>query len=355
MYPEKFILNNSIPTNGYYNSVSVSYNGKYQTTVQRNQSDTSCKNGNLYISKNYGKNWRQIFLDSNEVSLNLNWTCVSVSGNGKYQSAVVQGGNIYNSNDYGITWIKNINAPINQWYGISVSYSGQYQTAMPNGFKNSDTPYGFIYTSNDYGNTWKSHEEFGNNLWLNCSISKTGQKQVAITFGDEVDGVFTENITGSIYISNDFGNSWNVVPNISNYFNGCVMSYCGNYITVCSSNCNYAPAIPQPLYTSSDGGLNWSVLNSQSTTWLNVAMSGNGKYQSAISYKQDDTIEQKNTGYLYQSFDYGKTWKLNKNVQQNTWTSTSISGNGKIQTLVGTICQGVYNGVNKKNICYYKN
>ena len=71
-----------------------------------------------------------------------------------------------------------------QWAGVSLSSSGQYQTALVNG--------GQIYISSDFGNNWSPKDS--NRGWREVSLSSSGQYQTAIV-----------NV-GNIYVSNDFGN-----------------------------------------------------------------------------------------------------------------------------------------------------
>ena len=68
----------------------------------------------------------------------------STNNSGQYQTAVVYGGYIYVSSDYGATWVQK--GTSTSWWGISISSTGQYQTAVVYG--------GYIYVSSDYGATW---------------------------------------------------------------------------------------------------------------------------------------------------------------------------------------------------------
>ena len=355
---------------GYYNSVSMSTNGKYQTIVQRGQTDAACAQGNLYVSWNFGKN----FVTRLE---NLNLTGVAVSATGKYQTAVVQGnsaasppqtGYIYTSSDNGHTWTQNKSAPSNGWYGVAMSANGKYQLALPNSYKSAPDN-GFLYISSDYGETWTPQTGPGEQLWLNGAISASGEVMAAVVFGTlpdttptstEKEEAFTttavisrflsrsaytatstdEALPGAVYLSKDYGHTWFPVPNLTDFFTCVAMSSDGTYLTVGAQNCFYAPAIPKPLYTSSDGGVNWFIRNTDTDNWLGVAMSGDGLYQCALSYQQEpDSVS---SGYVYRSIDYGATWVRNKSLPQNEWTSTAISRDGNTQTVVATNCGNVF-------------
>jgi hypothetical protein len=73
-----------------------------------------------------------------------NWLSISLSASGQYQSAVVYGGAIYTSDDFGATWTARDSD--RDWSSISLSASGQYQSAV--------VRLGQIYTSTDFGETW---------------------------------------------------------------------------------------------------------------------------------------------------------------------------------------------------------
>ena len=339
-----FSKNINIPS-GYFNSISISATGKYQSTIQRTQDDNTdpnCKMSSIWISQDEGKTWQNV--SENMTDLIQNWTCIGISGSGRYQVASYQPGYIYLSTDYGLKWSKT-NAPDASWYGVSISGNGQYLLGASNLYKSEENSN--IYLSNDNGLTWDA--KLTAKLWLNSAISYTGQHMVAIAFSDsnEADQPDPDDPTklilpvGSIYVSNDFGDNWSQAT-IKDYFTGATISETGQYILVCASNCNYGPAKPRPLYLSSDYGLTWKVIDLPDT-WLSVSISYDGKYQMAISYYQGD--EAPLSGYVYESSDYGITWNKNISASQDEWTGVSMSANGQIRSLVSTMCGNLYNSV----------
>ena len=94
-------------------SVSMSSDGRYQTAV--------VYNGQIYISDDYGATWTA-------VESTRHWSSVSMSSDGRYQTAVVYNGQIYISDDYGATWTAVDSARV--WYSVSMSSDGRYQTAV---------------------------------------------------------------------------------------------------------------------------------------------------------------------------------------------------------------------------------
>lgn len=331
-----YVKNTNIPS-GYFNSISISANGKYQTTVQRTQdgnTNPDCKMSSIWISDDNGKTWTNISL--NLAELTQNWTSIGISGSGQYQVASYQPGFIYLSTNYGVNWSKT-NAPEASWYGVAISGNGQYLLGASNLYKSDENSN--IYLSTNTGQTWEA--KLTAKLWLNCAISYTGQYMVAIAFSDsnEVDPNTGLLPVGSVYVSNNYGVDWNECT-IKDFFTNATISETGQYILVCCNNCNYGPGLPRPLYLSSDFGDTWTTID-LNDTWLSVAISYDGKYQMALSYYQG--TDAPDTGYVYESNDYGANWTKNKFLPQDEWTSVAMSANGKIRSLVSSMCGNLYN------------
>ena len=68
---------------------------------------------------------------------------------------------------------------------------------------------GQIYVSTDYGNSWNPKDSVRN--WYGVAMSSTGQYQTATAHGDQ------------IYVSNDYGNTWNPKDSVR-YWRGVAMS-----------------------------------------------------------------------------------------------------------------------------------
>jgi len=149
--------------NAIYNSLSIfqyagitmSYDGKYQTLT--------CED--IYISSDYGVNWSRSSLyviDRNSISEGLiyevdedwsdrNWSGVSMSSDGKIQTAVNNGSDIFVSSDYGETWYEVYDTAENiidkNWTGVSISANGRFQTAIDGN--------GTVHVSTNAGVDWK--------------------------------------------------------------------------------------------------------------------------------------------------------------------------------------------------------
>jgi hypothetical protein len=126
------------------------------------------------------------------VGNNQYWSSVSLSATGQYQTAV--GNNAPNqinvSTNFGSSWATT-NSPSLSWTAVSISSSGQYQTAVVNGGK--------IYVSIDFGNTWTATGSILN--WSSVSVSASGKHQTAVVNG------------GQIWISNTIQAHWTLTGN----------------------------------------------------------------------------------------------------------------------------------------------
>jgi photosystem II stability/assembly factor-like uncharacterized protein len=152
-------------------SIAMSSSGQYQITTEFGNSHNW-----VYLSRDYGKTWNKITVDSSTFTT----TTASMSSSGKYQA--IAGGfyyygsstssYIYYSSDYGATWTKNTAIGLKNWSSISMSSSGRYQTAVAGS--------NYIYISSDYGVTWTStNTSIGTQNWSCVSISASGQYQTA--------------------------------------------------------------------------------------------------------------------------------------------------------------------------------
>jgi hypothetical protein len=121
-----------------WSRVAMSSTGQYQTAV--------INGGYIYISVQYGGD----MVVHGDVS---SWTSVAVSGSGVYQTAVINGGTtFYVSSNSGATWTSVTGSSgTSQPWVVAMSSSGQYQIAVPT---SSNTVYPLLSTN--YGTSWSS-------------------------------------------------------------------------------------------------------------------------------------------------------------------------------------------------------
>lgn len=257
----------------------------------------------------YGINW--VNKTSTTDIGTQNWRTVSVSSTGEFQSAIEEFGDIYTSNDYGHTWVMQYNIGEAITNCISISLTGQYQTAA-NGKD--------IYISNDYGATWNLVFDSGN-CQIFVVVRVMGRYQSIISSGD------------GIYRSTDFGQTWTQHTDVDSDIYNSIQTFPTAGISI-SHDGKYQIVVCEAIYLSSDYGETWNtttVINDANRdyddrNWVACDISSDGKYVSATEV----------TGEIYTSQDYGVTWLKNDdvNVRDRQWQDISISSNGKFQTAI---------------------
>jgi hypothetical protein len=258
-----------------WQSVAISATGQYQTAV--------VSGGQIHTSSDYGINWTPRY-SSYSTS---NWFSVSLSSTGQYQTAVAIGGQIHTSSDFGINWTPRHNSYNGYaWRSVSLSSTGQYQTAVTTGNQ--------IHTSSDYGINWTPQSY--STSWYSVSVSSTGQYQTAVVRN------------GQIHTSSDFGINWTPRYSISTW-SSVSLSSTGQYQTAVGDS--------DQIHTSSNFGINWTLRISSS--WRSVSLSSTGQYQTAVI----------NGGKIYTSSDFGINWTPRYNIAG--WISVSVSSTGQYQ------------------------
>ena len=176
---------------------------------------------------------------TNGVDVTLSSSRISMSASGQYQTAVSTGplDFIYISSDYGVTWTPTTQEVI--YSNVSISASGQYQTVV-SGLNLDKLSPGFIYISSDYGATWTQTTQ--TDVWRGVSISASGQYQTAVSRSEE---------TGFIYISSDYGVTWTQTTQKAIGF-GVAVNATGQYQIIAAG--------PETFY-STDYGNNWNQLS----------------------------------------------------------------------------------------------
>lgn len=257
--------------------IDVSGTGEYQTAV--------VLGGQIYTSFDYGVTWTA--RDSSR-----NWRAVAISNDGKYQTVGINTGQIYISSDYGVTWTAVDSTRV--WVGMAMSGNGKYQTAAANdaGGGSGD----FIYISSDYGATWTAK---GSQLsWDGVGMSDNGKYQTAFDSGNQI---YTSSDYGATWTARDSSRSWNAVA----------LSATGLYQTAVVGS--------GQVYTSSDYGVTWMARDS-SRNWQDVDVSGDGKQQAAVVAN----------GQIYTSSDFGVTWVAK--ATSRVWGRIAMSSDGVHQT-----------------------
>ena len=255
----------------YWESIAISSSAQYQTAVidgsanvngnfYLNSADSSC----IYVSMDYGSTFKPVVVSG--VSSATSWQAVSVSSTGQYQTAIARGqpnGNVYLSPDYGRTWSPtNTGASANStWSSVAMNATGQYQVAT--------IANGSVYNTRTYGSSWSSISSVGSANWSACAVSTTGQYQVVCANG------------GNIWLSNNFGSSWNQVTGLVNQvapslaWNGLAVTSNGQYMLATVYN--------SKIYYSMNYGQQWIQSSSDSQPWSSISVSSTGQFGNATS------------------------------------------------------------------------
>jgi hypothetical protein len=213
---------------------------------------------------------------------NRQWYSVASSADGSKLVAVVYGGQIYTSTDYGISWMPRETS--RQWSGVASSADGTKVVALEMA--------GQIYTSIDSGATWTPRES--NRYWRSVASSADGSKLVAT-----VD-------TGRIYTSTDSGETW-TPRQVNRWWSSVASSTDGSKLV----------AVPYGgwIHISTDSGVSWGTTENY-RSWQSVASSADGSRLVAVGL---------NT-MIYTSSDYGLTWVPRENSR--LWSSVASSADG---------------------------
>jgi hypothetical protein len=292
----KFSQNNSVLIDGSFGSswTARDVNRQWQSiSMSSDGKHQTAGAGNIHTSNDFGKTWRN--LDTIVAQI------CAMSSDGQYQSAV-SASKLYVSQDYGSTWTeKTISGRGGDRYtDISISSDGKYQVLLDNRL---DLVQSFIYISKDYGDSWQLSTTGGTSL-TNVSISSDGKYIVAVR------------APGSPMISRNYGQTWGVIS-LSSALSwvSVAISANGKYITLTESN---------KIYVSFDNGFSFQQKIIGSSTFYNIVMNGNGKYQ--VVHSSDK---------LFVSTNYGLSWSEKVITGSSGYfNGIAISDNGKYITVI---------------------
>jgi photosystem II stability/assembly factor-like uncharacterized protein len=258
------------------------YNGWVAVASSADGNTLVAVSGLIYVSTNSGACWTAATNAPGGF-----WTCVTISADGSKMAAGIDGGGIYTSRDYGVTW-NLTTAPVNYWESITCSTDGSKlaAAAFSDGLDNT-TP-GEIHLSQNSGVSWvtpRGRNRKLNNVrqfWLSIASSSDGSKLVAVDSG------------GSIFTSKDSGITWSLTSAPEEPWFSVASSTNGNKLV--------AVANAGPIYTSANGGLNWkAATNAPNAGWASVTSSSDGNKLAAVQWG----------GQIYTSSDAGATWLQN--------------------------------------------
>jgi len=254
--------------------------------------------GPIYISTNAGATWA---LTSAPIQ---RWFAVASSSDGATLAAAAYAGTIHLSTNGGKAWFQTSLPAPNHWYSVTCSKDGSKLIVA--GQDASSANNGLLYLSTNSGANWLPTATPTTNAWLSVTASSDGRKLAAATSG------------GDIYVSSDFGASWNLskVLNVS----GLNLASSGDGTQVMAISAFSA-------YRSTDSGTTWEPLtNGPAFYWTCIAASADGRELLAgrfdhVHYWQPDAV--------YSSRDAGSTWQPEGVFGK--WDSVCCSADGNLR------------------------
>ena len=244
--------------------------------------------GSIFVSRNYGVTWEERTNVSTDIGSGLGgWLCVAMSDSGQY-IITARAGTLYRSNDFGATFTQKIidsNVPGNsdEIYNVGISGDGQ-RIIVPT------SHYGKVYLSINYGASFSALSGLPNVGWSAAGISGDGNTLVAAAY------------LGNIWASHDAGSTWteSVVDLYPPYKNWglAALSYDGQIIGL--TRYGYK------LLTSDNGGNSWEVkAKSYSQMWKSITLSRDGRvmYAGALLDHGSGGVYKSIPTYIYT--DYG--------------------------------------------------
>lgn len=140
---------------------------------------------------------------------------LALSDDGKYQVLAAQGEGIYISSDEGWYWTKTLDASTNafDFATVAISANGSIMyagTQGPTSPQNTTINGGYLYKSTDYGLTWTQITSAGTKLWSKIAVSDDGTKLVAVTEATTgiVSGNYVVTKNPELFYSTNSGSSW---------------------------------------------------------------------------------------------------------------------------------------------------
>jgi photosystem II stability/assembly factor-like uncharacterized protein len=216
-----------------------------------------------------------------------NWNSIASSSDGSRLAAVVDGGQIYISEDFGTNWTAR--ESVRDWKSITSSSDGSRLAAV------AATVFlgGQIYISEDSGTNWTARESVGD--LAKIASSSDGSRLVAVVLG------------GQIYISEDSGTNWAARESVRDW-SGIVSSSDGSRLAAVVSG--------GQIYISEDSGTNWTARESV-RSWTSISSSADGRRLAASASFG---------GQIYISEDSGTNWTAR--APSGNWTSIASSSDG---------------------------
>ena len=275
-----------------WKSVACSSDGKY--VLLGNLTNT------ITVSSDYGETWQPKVI-GNFVG---NASAMNLSGQYQLTANTV----LYRSNTSGTSWIQLTGPLANQSYtGLCISSTGQFQYACS---KFKSPALGTIIKSDDFGETWTTiSDPLGNNRFTSIATDNTGQ-YVTVVASLPNPGIWTSSNGGETWSDNKLTTEEDDMVSVA-------MSGDGTYQTAVGSN---GLSLLGSIYSSNDHGETWSSISSTDYYYLlSIRMDSTGRYRTTLGVDN----------MIFVSRNSGNTWILKGDTQR--YASNAISSDGVYQ------------------------
>jgi hypothetical protein len=254
----------------------------------------------------YGTSGSTVYVSSNYgtsfvsvvLSTTLQTNSLSCNSSGQYVLVTPSTSQTYvfYSKNYGISFVQ-LTLPITGIFYTTLSGSGQYMSIATQST-------GFIYVSNQYGKTW--NQVASSLAWNGITISISGQFQVAYTS------------TGLIYCSSNYGQTWSLSFTLGTLiFTRGQMSSSGQYVALIANlgSVSY-------IYLSTNYGVSFANAFAPTTLLTTVAISASGQYIITGGSGVSSNV----------STNFGQTWRQ----LTPSYTTVAMSASGQYMTASNT-------------------
>lgn len=233
------------------------------------------------------------------------WRAVASSSDGSIIVGLVCGGFVYVSTDSGSSWSERASAGSRYWSSIVLTTDGIkiFASATANS----------LYYSDDSGLSWNTLTVGGYRSWRAIDMSDSGQNIAATVF----------KYSNAVYLSFDYGKSWSesVITQEWQCWASIAMSADGRKVIAGTENGS--------LYISNDSGQSWNAItgiyiNDSDTAWFGLDMTPDGN--TIVVSENQGADNQGGVGCTYRATveQHGKSKLALQGVTGQTWPSPTL-------------------------------